>query len=152
MRPGPGLRLPLTASTLVLAALLAAPAEAAGAEGLWLVEDGTGVIEITACGESVCGRIVGMRQPIGPNGSVPTDTHGTPMCGLSILEAVPDGPAHWSGHIVNPETGTAWNCTLRLSPSGNLLLRGYVMLPLFGQTQTWTHYGGGIGENCAMSR
>ena len=89
MRPGPGLRLPLTASTLVLAALLAAPAEAAGAEGLWLVEDGTGVIEITACGESVCGRIVGMRQPIGPNGSVPTDTHGTPMCGLSILEAVP---------------------------------------------------------------
>ena len=33
---------------------------------------------------------------------------------------------------------------------GHLLLRGYVLLPLLGQTQTWTRYTGKLAADCAM--
>jgi hypothetical protein len=32
------------------------------------------------------------------------------------------------------------------------LLRGYVGLPIFGQTQTWTPYNGTLAENCRLDQ
>ena len=32
----------------------------------------------------------------------------------------------------------------------HLLLRGYILLPVFGQTQTWTRHAGPLGADCAM--
>jgi uncharacterized protein (DUF2147 family) len=139
-------------AVLILGATLAAvPARAAGPEGRWLTQDRGGVIEIGPCDGGLCGRIVGMNETRRRDGSIPTDPEGHPTCGLTILHAEPDGPGQWSGHIADPDTGTSWNCTLRLDAADHLLLRGYVLLPLFGQTQTWTRYPDAPGAGCAMT-
>ncbi len=136
----------------VLAALAAAgPASAAGPEGLWLTQDRDGVIEVRPCDNGLCGRIAGMREPVHPDGSIPADPQGHPMCGLTILHAVADGPGHWSGEITDPTDGSNWNCTLHLDATGNLKLRGYLLVPLLGQTQTWTPFTGTLGDGCAIT-
>lgn len=143
------MRLPLKALAAALL-LVAAPASAAGPEGVWLTATRDGVIAIAACAGSLCGRIVGMGEIRRPDGGLPADPQGHPMCGLTILRAAPDGPAQWAGDITDPQTGTSWHCTLHLDEAGHLLLRGYVLLPLLGQTQTWTRYTGPLAADCAM--
>ena len=138
-------------AAVLLAALLAAgTARADGPEGLWITEDGGGVIEIAGCPEGLCGRIAGLDEPRRPDGTLPTDVQGRPMCGLSFIEVAQDEPAHWDGYITDPRSGTRWNATLRVDEAGHLLLRGYVLVPLFGETRTWTRYTGHLGADCAM--
>jgi len=145
--------LPLTvrgAAILLAGLLLPAAGRAADASGQWLTGDRDGVIEIGPCAEGLCGRIVGMTVTHNPDGTPRADPQGRPMCGLAILRAKPDGPGHWSGRITDPETGSTWHCTLRLDAADHLLLRGYILLPVFGQTQTWTRHAGPLGAACAM--
>lgn len=136
---------------LILATLLlltASPLAAAPSIlGRWLTQDHDGVIEIARCGEAICGRIVGVDTPRLANGDVPRDSKGRPQCGLAILNARPDG-AGWAGTITDPSDGTEWNCTLRLGADGTLRLRGYVLVPLLGATQSWTRYTGALGPDC----
>ncbi len=140
-------------AVVILAALATAgPAGAAGPEGLWLTQDHDGVIELRACGAGLCGRIVGMTQTVRPDGSIPADPQGHPMCGLIILHALPDGPGQWSGEITDPTDGSGWNCTLRLDATGNVKLRGYLLVPLLGRTQTWTPFTGTLGQGCVITR
>ena len=135
----------------MLAILLAAsPADAGGLEARWLTQDRDSVIELHGCGAELCGRIVGMSETQRPDGTVLTDVAGHPMCGLDILRVLPDGPGRWSGRVTDPETGIIWNCTLSLDAEGHLKLRGYVLVPVLGQTQTWTRYTGKLGAGCAL--
>jgi uncharacterized protein (DUF2147 family) len=91
-----------------------------------------------------------------PGGEVPRDTRGPPQCGLQILQAQPIEPGRWDGRIADPSDGTTWHCTLRLEGQGRLdgqgvlKLRGYVLTPLLGSTQTWTPYAGTLGADCSM--
>lgn len=138
------LRLILLAAPLLLAA--------APPTGDWLTQGKDGVIRITRCGDALCGRIVGMDAPTRPDGSAPTDPQDHPLCGLTILNARRGGPDHWSGTITDPDNGTTWQATLRPAGPDRLALRGYVLLPLLGRTQTWTRYAGPLGADCAMAR
>ena len=117
--------------------------------GRWLSQDHDGVFEIGACGETVCGRLVGMRY----RGAMPTDKAGHPQCGLMMLTGFlrqRDDPARWNGKILDPEAGRTYHAVI-WSPSPGLLdLRGYLLLPLFGQTQRWTRYDGPIGAACRL--
>ncbi|MCW3474424.1 DUF2147 domain-containing protein [Limobrevibacterium gyesilva] len=119
--------------------------------GQWLTEDGGGVIEVAACGNALCGRIVGMAEPVLPDGRTPVDYAGQPKCGLTILrDAVESDPGVWTGRITNPEDGSVWHCTLSVDEEGRLHLRGYVLVPLLGRTQIWRPYTGSIGPGCRM--
>ena len=137
----------IIATVLIIGGAQAAPAPV----GRWLTEDRGGVIEIAPCGEALCGRIVGMTEPVRPDGSVQTDIKGRPKCGLTILQrATQTKPGQWSGHITNPDDGTDWGCELSVDAAGRLHLRGYLLVPLLGETQTWTPYTGPIGADCRM--
>ena len=60
-----------------------------------------------------------------------------PQLGLRILSGLhPDGDA-WTGHIYNRENGRTYDCRVRRLGTGRLEVRGFVVLPLFGQTQIW---------------
>jgi len=119
--------------------------------GQWLTEDRGGVIDIFPCGQALCGRIVGMSEPLRPDGSVPKDHAGQPKCGLAILQqGTPDGSGEWSARITDPDDGSQWNCLLSVDRQGRLHLRGYVLLPLLWQTQIWTPYSGRLGADCRM--
>jgi hypothetical protein len=51
--------------------------------GTWSTANGHGVVAIVQCGDALCGRIVGIdREPTEP---MPTDVHGNPQCGLTII-------------------------------------------------------------------
>jgi uncharacterized protein (DUF2147 family) len=68
----------------------------------------------------------------------PIDTR--PAVGMKILidfEANTDEPGHWHGHIYNRENGKTYRCQMSMGPAGELVVRPYVGLPLFGQTQIW---------------
>jgi uncharacterized protein (DUF2147 family) len=126
-------------------ALSTLPARAAqpGPVGAWVTAGGDAVIEIYQCGSSLCGAISGIV--LAPADKTPVDWEGQSQCGLVIVKtsATPQGdtPA-WFGSITNPRNGSIYHARLMLDANGNLLLRGYVGLPVFGATQTWTRYTG----------
>jgi uncharacterized protein (DUF2147 family) len=130
--------------------------------GRWLTQDRGGVIDIYHCEASpprrdraaasaLCGRIAGLSEPLKPDGTVPADSSGHPKCGLTILhDAVQSEPGMWTGRITNPDDGTSWHCEFWVDDLGRLHLRGYVLVPLLGQTQTWTPYAGSLSSDCRM--
>ena len=134
-----------------LAALLlgvlasAAGAQAPSVTGDWLSEDGKGVIEIYPCGDKVCGKLAWLAEPnsdgkpkLDRNNPDPALRQQT-LCGLTMLRGFRQiEPNHWGdGLIYNPENGKTYHATLTLD-GNRLKLRGYVGIPLFGETQTWT--------------
>ncbi len=115
--------------------------------GTWTTQDGNGVIAIERCGDALCGRIVGIRRA--PGAPIPKDVHGASQCGLTIItnqRATADG--EWRGQIIDPRDGTTYGAKLWRDRRGNLRVRGYLGLPLFGQTQTWRRFDGTIAPGC----
>jgi uncharacterized protein (DUF2147 family) len=145
---------------VTLGASLALPARAADIAGPWLTEDGKGAVEIYPCGAALCGRIVWLRTPLGPDGAPLTDGRNPspalrqrPLCGLQILgDFRPSGPNAWEdGWIYSPENGKTYHATMALQDASTLRVRGYVGIPLLGETQTWTRAPAGLGS-CRTER
>jgi uncharacterized protein (DUF2147 family) len=112
------------------------------------------VIQFSKCGESLCGRIVGIV--LSPGVPVPTDWEGKSQCGLTIVQVTPstDGSGNeiWTGSITDPRNGSVYHARLRLGDPNDLLLRGYLGIPLLGQTQTWTKYSGSVATtDCRLT-
>ena len=119
-------------------------------EGLWLTEDGGGVIEIGSCGSQYCGWIVGLAAASSGT-ALPKDTNGNSRCGLEIIQGLAEtDPGAWTGRITNPEDGRTYSARLSVDDHGRLRLRGYLLVPLLGQTQIWTKYGGRVTADCRM--
>jgi uncharacterized protein (DUF2147 family) len=149
------MRLRLTLLLASLAALASIPQThaAPSPQGLWWVEDRSGIIEIAPCAEGICGRIVGQPNIRDENGKIPVDIHGVPHCGLTILHAAAtDEPGHYNGLITNPDDGSNWHCEIWLDADGNLRLRGYVFVKLLGKTQTWSRFQGTVAADCSITQ
>ncbi len=140
---------------LVFILLLAseAPAPAAGARailGVWLTGDRDAKIKIYECGaEKFCGRIVWVKK--GP----PTDIknpnpalRGRPIMGLAIMKGFSySGKNKWTGgRLYDPKSGNTYRGSMRLASPNRLKLRGYVLLPVFGRSETWTRVRGTAPE------
>lgn len=118
--------------------------------GRWFTGSDGGVIQIEPCGQNLCGRIVGITLDH-PTDAMPTDYRGLPQCGHTIItNAHQTGPDEWSGRITDPRNGNVYKARLAVDSYGRLRVRGYVGLPLFGQTQIWSPYTGQIGQNCRL--
>ncbi|MBV8578440.1 MAG: DUF2147 domain-containing protein [Acetobacteraceae bacterium] len=118
-------------------------------QGLWLTQGRDGVIRIAPCGLLFCGWIAGLD--LGPGEAMPHDVQGRPQCGLQLISGLRQiGPNEWQGSITNPRDGKVYDARLSMD-EGKLRLRGYVLVPLFGATQIWTRYPGGVTPNCRMT-
>jgi uncharacterized protein (DUF2147 family) len=62
------------------------------------------------------------------------------LVGLVILNNfIFDGNGFWTdGTIYNPKDGKTYSCKLSLKSPKKLEVRGYVGIPMFGKTETWT--------------
>lgn len=133
-------------------AMLAVAGTASGARaqqppvlGRWLSQSGKGVIEIYRCADKLCGKLVWIADPV-RDGAPAKDRNNPdavlkqrPLCGLVMLgDFVPVADNRWGdGWIYSPENGKTYRATMTLD-GAVLKLRGYVGIPLFGETQTWT--------------
>jgi len=125
------------------AAVFAGPALAADPTGLWQTPTRNGQVEITKCGNALCGRLVssdGIRADPGLK-----DVHNQnaglrdrQLKGLTILTGFSGGPTEWSGgKIYNAEDGKTYSGSITLDGDSKLSLRGCVIAPLC-KTQVWT--------------
>jgi uncharacterized protein (DUF2147 family) len=67
------------------------------------------------------------------------DQKDAPMLGLTIVKAMKrDGRKYEEGNILDPRDGTLYHAQMELSADGKKLsVRGYLGIPLLGQTQVW---------------
>jgi uncharacterized protein (DUF2147 family) len=145
-----------------IAAAAASPAPQNGVNGMWMQNNASptgrwvtanhnAVIQISPCGQDLCGQIVGMA--LKPGDPVPKDWRGKSQCGLNIIKTAPDAPgaSSWTGTILDPRDGSTYHAKITPGAAGQINLRGYVGLPVFGQTQTWTAYTGKITQDCRLA-
>ena len=127
---------------LLSAMVFAAPASAAasGPLGRWLSDSGNVEVTIHPCGAALCGAVSrvfannSMEHP-GPALSPPA------RIGLQLLSDFrPDGDG-WTGRLFNRENGNTYDCHMTLQGADRLIMHAYVLLPIFGKTQTWRRLG-----------
>jgi uncharacterized protein (DUF2147 family) len=145
----PGYRWPVLLASMFLTTTAIA-AELAGAiEGIWLSEDGTGLIRIELGEDGPVGTIAG--SPDGPDKRQPSDKdelnpdpalRDRPLLGLTIMEDFTSaGDGKWKhGKIYDPNSGKTYKCKLTLVDANTLELRGYIGISLLGRTETWKRY------------
>ena len=139
------------ALTAVLPAAVASDAQPPqpGVFGRWLSQGKDGVIDLSICDDgTLCGRLTWfLPGPDDAGKPPPADEHnpdpalrGRPLCGLVILGGFkPSSDRDWvDGRVYDPDNGKIYHATMRLAKNGTLRLRGYIGIPLFGQTQVWT--------------
>lgn len=143
----------MTMLRLVAAGLLliARPVSAApDLTGLWLTQGHDGVIAINHCLGGLCAEIAGVFLDH-PDDPIPRDYRGISQCHLQLIaDARPIGINLWKGHILDPRNGSIYGVELRQDPHGNLALRGFLGVPLLGQTQIWTRYAGTVPSDCRL--
>ena len=149
----------LTALLLLLAPLLnprmataAAPNQAP--IGRWITANGQAVVQIAPCGPDLCGQIVGIALDH-PGDAMPTNWRGQPQCGETIINTAPSTDANgntvWKGSVLDPRNGNVYQANIKLDAANHLELHGYLVLPLLGQTQTWTPYAGRTLADCHLA-
>ena len=138
-------------------ALAQQPSAQPGVLGTWLLQDHDGVVRIEPCNipsarPALCGRLVGLTWNRA-TGHPPVDLHGRSQCNLFIMQGYTERrPGLWDGTITNPEDGKTYDAQISLDEAGRLRMRGYVLIPLLGQTQLWTRYAGPLLPDCGMGR
>jgi uncharacterized protein (DUF2147 family) len=122
--------------------------------GVWLTAEGKGKVEVYHCGEEFCGRIVWTRDSL-KNGKPLVDDknpnealRNRPVRGLEIMRAFRyDGDDEWTGgKIYDPESGDEYSAKMMLQEDGTLVLRGYILIPLLGRSETWTRVMSGADK------
>jgi uncharacterized protein (DUF2147 family) len=70
----------------------------------------------------------------------PGDQKDAAMLGLTFIKGMKrTGFKYEEGCIMDPRDGTIYHAQMEMSPDGQkLFVRGYLGIPLLGQTQTWT--------------
>jgi uncharacterized protein (DUF2147 family) len=146
----------LTLITVVIFLFVASTSWSAeeGILGIWNNEDGRAKIEIFHCGGNYCGRIVWLNMPDYPAddkggmGGTPRIDRDNPnpklrsrlLLGLQFMEGFKQSSANiWDkGSIYDPESGKTYKSTITFVNPHRLEIRGYIGIPLFGRTSTWT--------------
>lgn len=128
------------ALALLLFAGTAAP-QTVGLTGEWIEPTGS-VLRIDHCGPRLCMWVVAIsnRAPSKFDIHNPDPTkRSRSLCGLQIgsgFSLRSPGDAR-DGTMYDPKTGKIYHGQIKLE-GDKLYLRGYVGIPLFGETQTWT--------------
>lgn len=129
--------------TLLLSVGFITQAQAAEPFGLWLTENERSAIMVKPCELGVCGHIAWIID-----GGMQYDTKnpterlkGQPMCGLEIMQSFKQNPKNtkeWvDGKIYKADEGDIYNANFKMTNDNEMVVRGYVGIPLLGKSQTW---------------
>jgi uncharacterized protein (DUF2147 family) len=132
----------LIAVAVLLAVSAPAWAEAASPIGQWLLPSGKTRVEIYACGEALCGRVV--ASPGAEAGDPRHDENNPdpalrtrPLAGIEILHGLVRKGDEWSGgSIYNPGNGHIYDARLSMQGETQLQVQGCVAF--ICKAQVWT--------------
>jgi uncharacterized protein (DUF2147 family) len=142
------LRAVASAAAITLASATAASATPAeDILGVWYDDTGRGAVEISRCGESLCGHIVWLQSNVSSRGgplrdrnNPNTSRQNRPICGLQVIGGLsrqPDGT--WDqGRIYDPKVGKEYDVAVSPIGGGRLAVTGYVGIKLLSRTIVWT--------------
>jgi Uncharacterized protein conserved in bacteria (DUF2147) len=92
--------------------------------GLWLTQERAGKVRIEQCGANLCGYSVDAKS----------NQNGEQV----LINMKPGNDAKWSGRILDPNTGSAYDSTIALQGSDTLRIQGCAMSGMFCGGQTWS--------------
>jgi uncharacterized protein (DUF2147 family) len=133
-------------NVLVVVASIAISTTAAQAEppltplGRWVTESGNFEVDVSKCGEALCGTVVKVmaNRSMSSAGAEMQAADTRPALGMTILSGFrPAGGGEFKGEIYNRENAKNYTATITPAKGDQLLVRGYVLLPIFGKTQVW---------------
>lgn len=115
--------------------------------GFWLTEEKSAVIQVKKNPEksSYFGEIVWLKEKEKLDKKNPEEKlRKRPILGLKNTWGFKfDGEDEWTdGEIYDPKSGKTYSAKMELDGKDELELRGYVGVPLFGRTSTWTREKG----------
>ncbi|HEU5443126.1 MAG TPA: DUF2147 domain-containing protein [Steroidobacteraceae bacterium] len=145
MRPAaPLCPLAILAAALTMATVSAharAPAQTPTVLGYWRTPSGA-VVRIAPCGRKLCAQIAELslgNHPLTDMRNPDPRLRSRPLCGLRIGAGfLETDPQHASrGRLYDPKSGRTYSG--QMAAEGNFLhLRGYLGMPIFGRTETWS--------------
>lgn len=147
-------RFALLAAVFMLLPVPCAVVRAALPDGVWLI-DGKVAVQVFACSDRLCGRILWLQIPRDPQGVLVRDKHNPDpalrqrgLCGLTILwNLQPDGSNRWKdGWFYNPDDGKTYRVTAELKSPNQITARIYTLLPLLGETKILLRVPHGTSE------
>ena len=140
------MKLPILAAALTLsmgALSVAAPALAQDVTGLWQTETNGGQVEISHCGNSLCGKLVNsdhiksdptVKDVKNKDASLRIRT----LKNMQMLYDFTGGPTKWTGgKVYNAADGGTYSGTITLTSANSLKLKGCIVAPLC-KTENWT--------------
>lgn len=117
--------------------------------GTWFNQEKDAKILIYKAGSQYQGKIIWLKEPLEKDGKTPKrDAHNSapalrsrPILNMIILSKFAYDDGAWTGgEIYDPRSGKTYSSKMQLD--GNRLnIRGYVGIPMFGRTTTWTKAG-----------
>ncbi len=124
----------------------AAPLPPPSPVGVWYDDTGKGAIEISPCGERLCGRIFWLKEPAAADGQPLTDVFNPDprlrqrsICGLQVigdLKLQPNG-AWDTGWIYDPKEGKSYDVEIKLRTPDRLQVKGYLGVKFLSETFFW---------------
>ncbi len=131
-----------TTVSAMIGLAVAANAAAASIKGRWATKEKDSVVEISACGTAMCGRVSKfLRTP--PGGVDQKDTNNPDknlrsrkILGMAVLHSLKADGEVWRGTIYDPRNGKSYRSVVYLQKNGNLNVKGCVG-PIC-QSQIWT--------------
>ncbi len=136
----------------VQAMAIAVAAKTKTIEGLWVMPDGSALIEVYKLKQTMAVRIVALRDTTftvadesSPLGQVRRDIHNPDarlqnrsLINLNIAWGLTHQAGRWAGgEIYDPGSGNTYSCELELASDGFLRVRGYMGFSLLGRTLYW---------------
>ena len=122
-----------------------APAHDERLTGIWFTEDKEGAVEIYPCGQALCGKLVWFKPSAAPQAGVDErnpkpERRGQSLCNLQFMGGFTreSNGGYSSGWIYSPRHGATFSASLNPGATRDeLVVRGYFVFSLFGQSQTW---------------
>ncbi len=128
---------------ILMALAMAATASPDAVVGRWKTETRNGIVEITRCGASLCGKILGSdgltaNPALKDTNNKDEKLRGRALKGLQILGGFSFEDGVWDkGTIYNAEDGKTYGARITPVDANTLKLRGCIFVPLC-KNQTWT--------------
>ncbi len=115
--------------------------------GVWEPSHGKAKVKIEKIGTKYYGKIVWLKEPIDPETNQPKvdknnpdeKMRSTPLRGYRILKdfEYTDKDTWTEGTIYDPENGSTYSCTIKMTDDNTLDIRGYIGVSALGRTDVW---------------